>query len=103
MSSEIRCDLPPNGFNCWWFAQIVDTPLEESDIVPGMTQHPSVTRVAQQTPNQTGFVAVIHRQPFACPGGTLTDNTLPKLIPVHGPILVSGDAVGGFPALLLRY
>jgi hypothetical protein len=38
-SPHVGCDPLTNNPDRWWLSQIVDTPLEEADFVPGVTQN----------------------------------------------------------------
>jgi hypothetical protein len=73
--------------------------------VPEMPEHVPVTRVAQQTPDPTGLVVMVHGQASALAGSPLADETLAALVPEEGLVLGGCDPVrlpDPFGVLLLR-
>jgi hypothetical protein len=100
-SLHVGSDPLTNNTNSWRVSQIVDTPLKERNLVPGVTQYLRVAGRTQQSSNNTCFVTVVNGQlsPNTC--GTLADETPSHLVAVDRPVLVTADAVNLHPPLLL--
>jgi hypothetical protein len=101
-SLHVGCDPLTNHTNRRRLSQIVDTPLKERNLIPGVTQYFRVAGRTEQSSNNTCFVTVVNGQlsPSTC--GPLADETPSQLIAVYRPILVPRDAVHLNPTLLLR-
>jgi hypothetical protein len=81
--------------------QIVDSPLKGVGVIPQMPQDVPVARRAQKSADDTGFVAVIHRQPFGGSGGAFAYRARTVLGSVDRPVFVGRDAVDLGPACFL--
>src|SRR5690606_8003276 len=96
-----RHNDPPDDPECRGRHQVLDAPLKELDVVPGVPEHAAIAGPAEQTPDLAGSVVVVDRQFLVGTAGPATQGALAALCVVELPVLLVRNAEGPLDVLAM--